>query len=157
VPSPLDQNLPTAGAASPRVVAEASSGASVKVPPEARGVQVTVAWSNLARGTNYFPLPPTGKFLVIAYEIGPGVVPASVHIFPDPMEDFAAKVGEEMGKNPYILALLLMTAPVWLPIYYLESKRAPPTPDCCFVWLEDAATGKKVAGTSPWEWPGQSP
>jgi len=126
-------------------------------------VDVTTTWS--AQPSDTVPLTiyaqEDGKFVIFAYEVGKGLAPAKIAVAPPPtprlpQHEFV-KAGME-GVMQGLLPWILITTPIWLPIYALASHAqarrivaAVESGPCCFVWIEDAKSGDVVAGRPPWE------
>lgn len=133
--------------------------------PLAPGRHVTTVeatWSNRARDRTRlaFDAEAGTAYRARAFEANQAAVSVRlVDVAPDAPPaskskemEFAEAMGWAMlGGAAYGLApLIIMAAPVWLPIY-LAAQRPPtrPSPDCCFVWIEEAQSRRVVAGFSP--------
>jgi hypothetical protein len=153
-----DQHAGTEGDAFVLVRADATGETLVRVAPGPKLAEVTATWSNGARESArwLFDVAPGATYRVVAHEAGRGEVPVSLGLRDPPApttpaERFA-KGMLQAGLEGFVLGaapLILMAAPVWMPIYFATRRPAhPPAHDCCHVWLEDA-NGATVAGLPP--------
>ncbi len=137
------------------VASETSPQKVFELPPGWQLFWVKAKWSNGRKDDwhfDNFKVPPNGKFTVFAYEIGHGLVPAALHR-PKPKTSTDKVVEAMLGEGPKSLPvtgpLIIMTAPIWGPIAFLNATKDRLGENCCFVWIEDANTGEQLAGESP--------
>jgi hypothetical protein len=136
----------------------ASSGGPqvpLKATPGLISVEIEVSWSNGAKDETLLGLEasPASELLVLAYERGRGFLPAASRLRrPAPARASSFDWTGALNYCGPCFALVILTAPIWLPIKAQANRSAlRPSPDCCFVWIEDAKTGEIVAGSSPWQ------
>lgn len=138
------------------LIRTSGGGAQVplKVAPGLISVEVEVTWSNGAQDKTPLGLdaPLGSDLLVLAYERSHGVRPATIKLSrPAPSRASSSLWADALTYCGYCFAAVILTAPLWLSIRALANRPGiRPSPDCCFVWVEDTNTGEIVAGNSPW-------
>ena len=144
------------------VASDSGDGPALNTTAGFTSVDVEAAWSSREKET--IPLTAythaNAELVVFAYEIGKGLAPAEVSLSAAPVPRsenpfFEAFLG---GAANHLFGLIIVTAPIWLPILALSNRSAAQAARtamhqerCCFVWIEDAKSGEVVAGSLPWE------
>jgi len=113
-------------------------------------VKVQATWHAAGNLWHSITAPPAGKYVLVAYEEGYGFVPLRIRTTAEniPRDPDPWWKGFAQGAAPGILAVAIVTAPFWGPVYL--ATRPKDLPAASYLWMEDADTGAVVAGTSPW-------
>ena len=127
----------------------ATAAGEFLVPPGQHDFLVTATWSNEFKDTTRFvaEVQPGKTYFVLIYELERGQDPKTA----DVRQKSFAELILSAGGAGVLGALATFGWPIAL---YHETRKAPdkrPFEGCCYVWLEDAASGQIVAGTSPRE------
>ena len=145
------------------VASDAGDRLALKTAAGLTRLAVEATWSSGSKQKVPLAVPAdaNAELVLFAYEIGKGLVPATVSLAPPPSlgpsgNAFFRTFMEGVGQG--LAPLVLMTAPIWLLIHTLSkrsaaqaSRTAMHQDRCCFVWIEDSQSGEVVAGSLPWE------
>ena len=124
-----------------------------EVSPGPHTMSVTVTWSNGCEDLTQFDFEaqPKERYWVLAYELAPGQPRAAANV-----REFT--FGESMGRaglEGAVTGAAPLLGPIVL-IYWGVSKisghKTPttrPYDGCCFVWIQEAESGKLVGGERP--------
>jgi hypothetical protein len=138
-----------------RITAVSPGGNStVSVPAQANGYVIVAAMPTWSSGEGApeplsFRVEKGKDYLVFAHEEGRGLVPVSVRESEGSGGGGMEALGAGMN-GPGAGAVILIALLIYGVGTLLERKyAAKPSAGCCFVWLEDAGSGKVLAGLSP--------
>lgn len=149
-----------------RLVSVAVDGAEqlpqVYVDPGSHTVLVRLEWSNhWIDETELVVGAEAGhRYAIVSFELAPGQAEAKAEVTlldarPKPTYGQIAAGGAAAGALQGALPMIILTAPVWWPIYEIAQKHPPPPPkgrpfdNCCFVWIQEVDSGAIVAGSRP--------
>ena len=139
----------------------------LRMEPAIVWLAVDPAWSNRSARTKHvsFSTEADRQYVVLAYEMGQGVVSATVALS-SPDESYRSSGSSSSsgwgglgGAGGPGIGLLVVLVLLWKLASSLANRQTSPntTEECCFVWVEDAESGEIIAGASPWaiaEFPG---
>lgn len=107
----------------------------------------------------FFTVAPQGNDLILGYQTGRGAVPVRLQGIKEfrPAEEnpradaFGKALVSGFFDNVYGASLLIISAPIWYPIKQAvkEANTSHDVEDC-YVWIEDAKSGDRIAGDWPW-------
>lgn len=131
-------------------------------------IKVETEWSNKWTDENELSFDAIAgrRYLVLAYELHPGQDQAQAMLRPARSGGLVPPAEAVLGGGGFEGAapLIILTAPIWIPLGNLfwgekpeeptpeAPKGAPdsrPFPGCCFVWIEDQQSGQLMDGTRP--------
>lgn len=141
----------------------AANGTAAHIAPNEDGwirLHAVPTWSNGESPEWYlrFQAEKPDGYRLFAYERGHGFVPVTFRQAPPPSPSSSSGSGLFSlgggGGDPAGIGMLIV---IGLLVHgvskLLEDRPRPryPSQDCCFVWIENAATGEMLDGTSPWK------
>jgi hypothetical protein len=148
-----------------------SGGTAVNIAPDDEGwtrLHIIPTWSNGKSPDDYlsFRTDSADGQLLFAYERGHGLVPVTVRRAAPPKAASSSSWSLPLGvggPDPMGAGVLIMVALVVFGVAALiksataqsETASSRPSPDCCFLWVENAVTGEVLAGEPPWKEPKQ--
>lgn len=160
-PDVARDRVAAASAAHPATIGD-DDNPTRQLPPGRYVTTVEATWSNRARDRTRlsFDADAGTVYRARAFEANQATVSVRlVDVEPDAPPaskskemEFAEAMGWALlgGAVQGLLPLIIMAAPVWFPIYLAAQRpSARPSPDCCFVWIEEAQSRRVVAGFSP--------
>lgn len=124
----------------------------------AHKVTVTVEWSNGWEDDNTLDvdLADSRQYVILVFELASGQAPSGAVLTPPrPGSELLEISGKALAQGALIgaLPLIIVTAPIWGPIWYLTHKGTAasgrPFENCCFIWIQDVSTEAAVAGKGP--------
>jgi hypothetical protein len=97
------------------------------------------------------------KYVLLGYELSKGQETAAAVVRPKNNTEQlgeAATGGLSEGLFKGIFPLIILTAPIWIPIALIINQfdseaTGKPFDGCCFIWIEELETRKIIAGNSP--------
>ncbi|MFC4524360.1 hypothetical protein [Cupriavidus pinatubonensis] len=130
--------------------------------PGSHAIVARIRWSNHCTDDTELTLEVTAnhRYAIGSFELASDQHPEDARVLllgeiPRPSLGMAAASGAASGALLGSLPLVIMTAPVWGPVYLISRKnptRLPtnrPFENCCFVWIQDVDSGELVAGSRP--------